>query len=216
MSESEKGHIHVKSRPSTLEEDEWAVKWACKVHERNAKTDLVGASLILGALAVVAVVASYAFLGNAWAGGFGLFSIFLFMYIIARFFIRRSQRPSLHQGKPIGEVVTVAISVQKAWEIFDGSKKSSVGSLGHWIMRIAPGVHVFTMLGQYQTPSPQSVQGFEPGKKVELDMYCYPPSGGGWQRSSSLFLTVRTFEPIENERLGESGGQCVSAWDVLA
>lgn len=194
-----KGYIHITERPSTLEEDEWALKWVRREFQSKRAGSFWGCSistLILSCI-LAAILAGTA--GYTYALGVLALAGCLLVYIAARYLWRGFSKPSLAAGSPQGTMVTLRFSVQCAWKM-QTPRKDSEKRIQYWIMRLAPGIHLITIPGMRKRGHLLTGDDFVPGREVEIDLYIKRWPGldstpSGWLAS------IRSVGSVEIERL---------------
>lgn len=192
--------VRAHSRPSTLEEDEWAIDWVQRQWKIAYANEL--GCLSVGLLFVGGIVAGVGFYNFGRGVGFSLLGIGVVVWgaFLIAYLRRRQKAPSVLAGEPLGTIETLSLPVVKAWRVnmpSFGNKKNGLP----WVIRVTQGIHVFFDLGEVSDPRPL-ISGSMPGARVEFDYYHYEKRGAVKLQMKQL-LAVRIKGQLEAYKLGE-------------
>jgi len=192
--------VRAHSRPSTLEEDEWAIGWVSKQWKVTYANELGCSSVAV--LFVGGILAGAGFYNFGRGVGYSLLAIGVAVWVaLSIVYLRRRQKvPSVLAGEPLGTIETMSLPVAKAWNVNShhyGNKKDGL----LWVIQVAQGVHAFFDLGEVSEPRPL-VSGSMPGTRVEFDYYNYEKKGVVRLQMKKL-LAIRIEGQLEACNLGE-------------
>lgn len=192
--------VHVCTRPTSLEEDEWAFKWVLSEWKTAYITELGCLSFaILGLGVVLAGVGLYHF-----GKGVGLvllaISVTVWIFFIIAYLRARLKAPSVMAGRSLGTLNTVSLPIDKAWKINPQRFQKQKGDFS-WIVCVIPGVNVFLFVDRTSKPQP-FISGKMPGNRIELDYYVYEEKGLVKLLVRQLHA-IRIEGELELERVGE-------------
>lgn len=211
--ELRKGYVHISERPSTLDEDEWAIRWVSTEYQENRFGSLLGCSfgLLIVSFITAGIVSYHA--GFQYAKIVLAIAGILFVCVVLRYLWQGFRKPSLVEGEPLGTIVTLRFSVQRAWKI-DLSAPNTKKLMTYWIMRVAPGVNIMTSVGKANRIELQSGSEFVPGCEVEFDIYV-KQWGGLYSSPSGCLAVIRSTGSVEIESSSESTGKAFIPGSIL-
>lgn len=189
--------IRVYSRPTSLEEDEWAFKWVLQQWKSAYTFGLGCLSFVI--LFMVGSFASVGFFNFGMKAGFAVLAIGIAAWValLISFIRRRRKAPSVIAGKPLGKIETLSLPIEKAWRV-DTSKLQTKFNGHFWVFRIIPGVNGVLFIDSTWKPQP-FVSGTMPGTSIEIDYYLFE------ERSPVVKLRIRHVFAVRIEGEPDAG-----------
>lgn len=193
-----RGFIHVSDRASTIEEDEWAFDWVLREFQRGRNEGFAGCSLAVVFVMTVLAVGLGGIAGQPYALAAVAIASLLLLYIMGRYIIQGLRKPFLSAVRPLGKIITVRFSVQRAWGSQEPHPDSKHGS-GVWFMRIAPGVHILTVHNPGGRSRLITKDEFLPGSIVEFDLFVKEWKRGTHSEPFGFLIGARSYGHVEIE-----------------